>query len=211
MSRRSPALITLFTLCALAAAAEGNPPITVRSWDKAPLGPDALRRAQAFVEHVFSRVGVALVWRWCGSEEGPECAAPVGPNDVRLRFVRRGEELAAETGDQAGGRALRATDGTAAGTIEVFEDRLQELNEDAIPLDLALGVVLAHELGHLFLPPGHSTLGLMKRLIAESDWTKAARGALRFTPDEYAVIRQRVQPRRVPLELCPPPAGLGAL
>lgn len=210
MSRRGPALITLFTLCALAAAAEGNPPITVRSWDKAPVGPDALRRAQSFVENVFEKVGVVIVWRWCGSEEGPECAAPIGPNDVRLRFLRRGADLAEETGI-AGGRALRAKDGTAAGTIEVFEDRLQELNEDAVPLDLALGVVLAHELGHLFLPPGHSTLGLMKKLIAEADWGKAARGALRFTPDEYAVIRERVRPRRVPLELCPPPAGLGAL
>lgn len=217
MSRRNPALISLLTVGALAAAAEGNPePIVVRSWDRAPVESEALGRAQAFVQHVFSRAGVPVVWHWCSDADAAACERASGPNDVHLRIVRRNDSLAQTTGAIAGGRAMRGDAGEPAGTIEVFEDRLESLAHENVPGDLALGVVLTHELGHLFLPPGHSPLGIMKKLITESDWSEAARGALRFTPQEYTAIRERVQParvqpRRVPLELCPPPPGLGAL
>jgi hypothetical protein len=212
MSRRCLALTRVFALCAAAAAARGYAqPLTVRSYDPAPVESATLNRAQAFVEHVFARAGVPLVWRWCAADDSPECATAGGPNDIRLRIVRRSEALEAATGEITGGRALRGRAGQQAGTIEVFEDRLEALSRDLVPDDLALGVVLTHEIGHLLLPPGHSSLGIMKKLITERDWVEAARGALRFTPQEYRAIRQRVQPRRVPLELCPSPPGLGAL
>jgi len=50
-----------------------------------------------------------------------------------------------------------------------------------------LGDVMAHELGHLLLPPGHSSIGIMRPQIDMMSRTLAT-----FTKDEAAEIRRRL-------------------
>ena len=53
-----------------------------------------------------------------------------------------------------------------------------------------LGYVMAHELGHLLLPPkSHSTNGVMRGTL---DLQLASKRQLRFTPDQGALIVRRV-------------------
>jgi hypothetical protein len=51
-----------------------------------------------------------------------------------------------------------------------------------------LGDVIAHELGHLMLPPGHSNFGIMRRAL---DMT--TRRLETFTNAEAKEIRERVR------------------
>jgi hypothetical protein len=54
-----------------------------------------------------------------------------------------------------------------------------------------LGYVIAHELGHLLLPPkSHSVTGVMRGTI---DLQLAAAKQLRFTPEEGQLIRRKLE------------------
>jgi hypothetical protein len=56
-----------------------------------------------------------------------------------------------------------------------------------------LGHVMAHEMGHLLLPYGaHSIAGLMRPAWDRSQVRAAAEGLLTFTPDQAALIFERL-------------------
>ncbi len=46
---------------------------------------------------------------------------------------------------------------------------------------LVLGHTATHEIGHMLLPPGHSSLGIMRARLRKGDWERAAKGTLLFT------------------------------
>jgi hypothetical protein len=55
---------------------------------------------------------------------------------------------------------------------------------------VVLGAAMAHELGHLLLPPpSHSPTGIMSPRLTCRELTLAARGELRFTPDQVRTLR----------------------
>ena len=60
-------------------------------------------------------------------------------------------------------------------------------NHDAA---ITLGDVMAHELGHLILPPGHSNAGIMRPTV-----NMRSRGVETFTEDEAAVIHTVLRER----------------
>jgi len=74
----------------------------------------------------------------------------------------------------------------------VFADRVNQLarlkqaNEGQL-----LGIVIAHEIGHMLLGPPHATTGLMRPMCDRRQLRAIALGQLRFTPDEEAIIRHR--------------------
>jgi len=57
------------------------------------------------------------------------------------------------------------------------------------PPGIVLGAAMAHELGHLLLPsPSHSTTGVMSPRLGCAELRLAARGELRFTPDQVRAL-----------------------
>ncbi len=55
---------------------------------------------------------------------------------------------------------------------------------------LVLGHVIAHEAGHLMLPPGaHNSTGIMKARTDSRSWNEAFRKSLLFLPEEGELIR----------------------
>ena len=46
---------------------------------------------------------------------------------------------------------------------------------------LILGHTAAHEIGHMLLPRGHSSQGIMRARLRKTDWERAAKGTLLFT------------------------------
>ncbi len=46
---------------------------------------------------------------------------------------------------------------------------------------LVLGHTAAHEIGHMLLPRGHSSQGIMRARLRKGDWERAAKGTLLFT------------------------------
>jgi hypothetical protein len=55
-----------------------------------------------------------------------------------------------------------------------------------------LGDVMAHELGHLILPPGHSNVGIMRPTL-----NMMSRRVETFTQQEAAQIREHLQRQSV--------------
>jgi len=55
---------------------------------------------------------------------------------------------------------------------------------------VVLGAAMAHELGHLLLPPpSHSQAGIMSPRLTCRELKQAARGELRFTPDQVRALQ----------------------
>jgi hypothetical protein len=75
------------------------------------------------------------------------------------------------------------------GRAYIYYDRVLKLNP-VPPRDIitTLGDVIAHELGHLMLPPGHSNVGIMRPSI-----NMTSRRLETFTTHEAAHIRERVR------------------
>jgi len=77
------------------------------------------------------------------------------------------------------------------GIVQVFYDRLEEVTAmRGIPMDLVLGITATHEIGHLLLRRGHSPSGIMRANHEGTDWDRAARGWLLFSPSEMATMRE---------------------
>jgi hypothetical protein len=77
------------------------------------------------------------------------------------------------------------------GTVYVFNDEVVGFSRaQRIRPGLAMGTVIAHEIGHLLTrQKGHSPKGLMRPLLGVDDWERAAMGLLWFSPDDAAIIR----------------------
>jgi hypothetical protein len=88
------------------------------------------------------------------------------------------------------GAALK-TARDCGGTVYVFHDQIAEFSSvQQIAPALAMGTVIAHEVGHLLLQPqGHSAEGLMRASWDASDWQRAAMGFLLFSSHDAATIR----------------------
>jgi hypothetical protein len=79
------------------------------------------------------------------------------------------------------------------GRAYIYYDRVMKLNP-VPPRDVitTLGDVIAHELGHLMLPAGHSNVGIMRPSI-----NMTSRRLETFTDVEAAEIRNRVRRQTV--------------
>ncbi len=89
------------------------------------------------------------------------------------------------------GVSIHAAQGTPA--AYVFYRRAEE-QADRYRISRAgvLGAAMAHEVGHLLLAtPTHAPSGLMRACWEHEEFVRAARGDLRFSPEEAASIRTR--------------------
>ena len=92
------------------------------------------------------------------------------------------------------GVALSSSPTTRAHVAYVFYHRVKNLTgANGVHVAPVLGAAMAHEIGHLLLPPNpHSQTGLMR-----ADWTKAdlqlvQRSLLVFTAEQGECIRSRM-------------------
>jgi hypothetical protein len=167
----------------------------IKLWDCAPVPEPTMRRAQDFVEHAFREAGLALRWRVCPPGVDVSCSGLEGSGEIGLRIFRPAREERARAGHFTGGAAHNVA--SDRGLAYVYYTRVEEVAADGrLPLHLVLGVVLAHELGHVLLPPGHGPPGLMQPHFFARDWHAASRGALAFTPAEGALMRHRLDGAR---------------
>jgi hypothetical protein len=180
----------------VAAATLEVPIVTIAIDDYAAVPSDQLDRAQCLVTELYAAIGVETAWLETRvSNLGS--ASQLRPNVVTpsLRII--------VLGSQMGNRgflsldAVGATPGsrTERGRIAyVFYDRLRTIATAAHQDDGdSLGVVIAHELGHLLLPYGsHSETGLMRGLWSARDFRRIDLRTLAFTSSQASDIRQRV-------------------
>jgi hypothetical protein len=176
-------------------------PITLRIHDYAGVPARSLTRAQRLVTRVYERVGVRT--RWARTIErrvgagNTGTAAPI--EDVTVIVLNRqmsGDKLSSGRG-ALGFAAITAE---PPGRIAyVVYDRVDMAAADSEwTLADLLSVVIAHEIAHLYLPPGsHSAHGLMRGEWTIADLRRTDPRRLRFSARQGELLRSG---------LCEPPA-----
>jgi hypothetical protein len=167
------------------AVAEGSDPATigVLLLNQAEVAPERLVRAKAEAARIYRGLGITLAW--------------TDADDAVYRFTVK-IVTKAITGKGVDGRAM----GVAAGTREqrgtlayAFYSRIEDVTRSiGADIGLILGHVIAHEIGHLLLPyDSHARSGLMQGGWDQKQARRAEMGSLTFTPDEAALIRDRLE------------------
>ena len=137
------------------------PAIVVRVDDLVGIRMDDLQFAERRASEVFARIGARI--RWIDQEESVS-------QQVTPSFT-----VVVENGEGKGASLLVDALGLAHASVRrafVFYDRIAALNVGT-PRTIwsLLGDVIAHELGHLMLPPpGHSADGIMRPELETKSW-----------------------------------------
>ncbi len=171
--------------------------VMVRLYDQAELDAGTLERARQISSKVFRLAGVEIDWVACsvdGTESKPICAKPLGPNEISVRILERSASRKGTASHAAGAHAFQLPGIKGAGFISLFQDRLKTLPVDKrVHIGTVLGYVMAHEIGHILLPPNsHSRAGLMKAVLGRAEWAAASMGGLNLTSKQRRIINRRV-------------------
>jgi len=148
------------------------------------LSERTLHGAEAEAARIFRQIGITVQWREIESE-----SARAAGLDLRIVSQARATPLS------KGGLALTYWEEGSPGTAVVMLDRATNLaGERRVPLEVVLGCLIAHELGHVLLrSPRHSPFGLMRNPWNPDDLHKARAGHLGFTDDQANSIRDAVR------------------
>jgi hypothetical protein len=177
----------------LAAAPPDLPVISIGLDDYGNVPVSRLIRAQADVAQVYCDVGVEIAWR-----ETRHLSTVTPPARTRLTSSSPGLTIIILSPDMVTRMAPpSAALGTAPGSVDgpghiayVFYSRLPIFNvgnDDEI-----MGLVIAHEIGHLLLPHGsHSETGIMRGQWDFRELRRVSLRALAFTPFQAQEIRRR--------------------
>jgi len=170
-----------------AAGREADPElrITVRMDDKAGVHGAVLRLAEARAADVFAMSGVGV--DWLDGEEANRRKI-LAPYTVLIMAEAPSQLKAAMEGL---GTDVMGQGAPFVGRAYIYYDRVLHLRPTP-PRDVitTLGDVIAHELGHLILPPGHSPVGIMRPSI-----NMTSRRVETFTKDEASKIRELLHRR----------------
>lgn len=154
--------------------------IRVLVCDQAGLPRETLNEAQRLASLVFRETGIEVFWVDGGQSSVAEADYVLRIHccfeKLNTRLHRRTVAFA-----PAGGRH-----------VTVFWDRIRtEAAAGSHPETLMLGYVIAHELGHLLLPPGyHSPHGIMQDRLNYEDWSRVRRMSnLFFSRKEVSQMR----------------------
>jgi hypothetical protein len=128
--------------------------------NQARVRPEVLRAAQDDAAAIFAAAGVHLVWL-------EQASAGNEPFDVVVKIAAgmTPAMLPHNVGDLSlGFAAANATsEGRRGRLVWVFFDRVEtNAGHHHIHSSRLCGLVMAHEIGHLLLPAGHSENGLMR-------------------------------------------------
>jgi hypothetical protein len=176
---------TLLTAhAATAAGASDRATIVLHVDDFSGLLPVDVDAARSVARRVFGRAGIQAIWVY-GRNRTPPIEGALHLKVLVLSKEMAGQKIASEgVPDNVLGQAAKA-----CGRAYIFSHRIAALAaRNQRPVGDLLGLVIAHEVGHLVLPGnGHSPRGIMTSSL---DLSAAALPA--FTPDQMAAIRQRV-------------------
>ena len=162
-----------------------TPTIVVSVEDRTGLRPDVTASAEKELVRIYALAGVHAVWKnpvpvKTGTENDgvPSVTVVVLDAAATDRFVARSGPHARVLGTAARG----------ANRAYVFFSRVESVARFyARHLGTLLGAAVAHEVGHLLLPPGaHSNLGIMRADLEVR--SLPPRGLTRFTPSQAAEV-----------------------
>lgn len=166
--------VTLFTAGHALAAGDESMALVLHVDNYARVPPVSLVRAEALVSEIYQAAGVALSW----VHDDPNPIMPAdGGRHLRVLLLKPNMTDSKANKDQVPDNVLgQAAFGSTRAYIFTQRVRDQAL-KNSRSFDWLLGQVVAHEVGHLLLPPNsHSKSGIMREHLD---------GSLRRTLDTF--------------------------
>lgn len=160
--------------------------IVLRIHNRANVSADVLARAGAHVTRVYAAADIDILWH---AGDGPAPAS-----DLRLTIVittTPPSELGA--GRAVLGTAVEAERSCGRVAYALWHRVVESASTENRAVEMVLGYVIAHEVGHLLLPPpSHAASGIMRAAWNRKDLDDAERDRLRFRDEQAQRIRRRI-------------------
>jgi hypothetical protein len=168
----------------------GSQHIVVAVFNRAGAPAETVLRAETMAAKIYESGGLVIHWKNCSIEEQPNlerCGGANNPGELVLNIEHQGQTGSAD----AYGMAFLGQDGRGK-FCDVFYDRILELHHSGrASEETILGIVAAHELGHLLLGLGsHSDTGIMRPQIQSQNFLAPEFG-FQITPQQLQKIRER--------------------
>ena len=195
-------VITSFSPSALADSTTRQPVLVFRVLNLTQTSTDVIEKAGEYVRHIYGKAGVEIEWL-----NGNEPRQNPDTDALTLTIILTSERNARRMGhEDATGFAL-SSDGEGTRRAYVFIERVErtaaeEHRQRLIAKQTArgaiLGGVIAHEAGHLMLPPNsHSPNGIMSARMNVRSVSETLRGNLLFSVEQSELIRFALRKRLV--------------
>lgn len=189
------ASLTLFLAGGTSTAA--RPPeltLTVHVSNQAGISAVILTRAKASTDRVFRAIGVRIVWSFPATQSyDPRC------DGFSFVITLLSSELVQRLSSQGLRDDAIGSASSGAGRAFIYPERIRELEEPTrLNWGELLGRVIAHELGHLALPAGHSRIGIMTEGLDADPGMSA-----RFTDPQARSIRALLESKAAYPEALP--------
>ena len=173
--------------------------ITVLVHDSAQVAPSVLDGAETETARIFRAAGVEIEWVGCSSRSAiveDECHVIPGSNQFVLHIVPTGNT----SSDLVFGLAFLGADGVGK-YCDVFYKRVAEAHhQSGVNLSVLLGMVAAHELGHLLLGShAHSYVGIMSPVWRGEVLLRMEMGSLLFTSEQASAMKARIRGQEISL------------
>lgn len=192
MSRNSWALITICFLAAVAnapraeaAAAEPNPVVAIRLENLSGLVVPDLVWAKELSAGIYQKAGITL--RWIIDDH------TTADRTLTVILTTSATAPSGLTSD-ATGVAPSPGDGTRGTTAYVFIDRVMSFAASRrVAPPYVLACAMAHEIGHLLLPPNaHTSDGIMRPSWHPQHFPPQRPGIPGFPPEQAQLLRRRL-------------------
>ena len=191
-------------------AAESDLAVSVAVYNYAAVPEATLVHLEAETQSIFAKAGVEVGWRNCVILGKHSLLAA----RIALRILPSPMVKRLEASEKEGGFATTCPRDELVCHADIFYDRAQDLVRTGADADLSqiLGVLAAHEMGHLLLgADSHSPVGIMRSKWGPTDFQAAANGQLIFTAQQagqlQAELRKRMVLRRGRADAGEPPPG----
>lgn len=181
-----------FLPLATRANAQDVPTVRVALHDSTAAPGQLLAEASDFATRVFREAGIEID----RAGNASTCAASVAARVFCVQVLLRPHHPQFEPGKiRTMGVALAADANRAV--VSVFFDAVADVaRRYGQPVGKVLGIALAHEIGHVLLPPpSHSTSGIMRPSWEGDALRHAINGDIAFTEPQAALMRVRLKNR----------------
>ena len=186
-------MVACLTTMTASAAQAGA--ITVRVYNSAQIPATNLDAARRTAEAMFRDTGLTVIFRPCGRQSSladpiASCDEPLQPSEFVVRVIDA-PVFSPALHPEAFGVAYVVEETNRGWLATVFSDRIgRAASRVGVEADTLLGLVIAHEIGHLLLGVGyHGETGVM-RAAWPGDLLGGARGQWQFSRLEAAAMRQ---------------------
>ena len=172
--------------------------LTLRVYNYVRVDPGVLARAEKVADAIFEETGVEITWMDCTPLRGEflpynTCPSEMGASDLVLRLLPRRMAMKLATPNEPLGFAQQCPETEPACELTVFYFRVDELAVEGHRPELILGHVIAHEVAHVLIGPGHSETGILRREWSREELRRMSLGLqLGFTSEQSKRLEEAV-------------------